>query len=70
MDSETLREWMQPVYTYKDGTGYGRPWELVPITNYTLRTKGGSIDGYRAEFIMAVSVSTCELQEEVQLLLP
>lgn len=46
---------MQPVYTYRDGTGFGRPWELVPTANYTLRTKDGGINGYQAEFLMAVS---------------
>ena len=55
LDSETLREWMEPVYTYKDGTGYGRPWELKPAYNYTLRTKVGTINGYEAEFLMTVS---------------
>ena len=46
---------MQPVYTYRDGTGFGRPWELVPAGNYTFRTKNGAINGYQAEYIMAVS---------------
>ena len=54
MDGETIREWMEPAYTYADGTGFGHPWELVPLGNYTLRTKDGVINGYNAELQFAV----------------
>ena len=55
VDGVTLREWLEPAYMYPDGTGYGYPWELQPVGNYTLRTKAGSIFGYNTEFQMAVS---------------
>jgi len=45
---------MQPAYQYEDGTGFGHPWELIPLGNYTLRTKDGGINGYLSEFQMAV----------------
>ena len=54
IDGETIREWMQPAYTYFDGTGYGYPWEILPSHNYSLRTKGGSINGYLSEIAFAV----------------
>jgi len=54
LDGETIREWMQPAYQYEDGTGFGHPWELIPLGNYTLRTKDGGINGYLSEFQMAV----------------
>ena len=56
LDGETIREWMQPAYKYADGTGFGYPWELKPLGDYVLRTKDGAINGYNAEFQMAVSV--------------
>lgn len=55
IDGETVREWMQPAYVYPDGTGFGLPWELWPLPPYTLRTKDGVMNGYNAEFQMAVS---------------
>ena len=54
VDGETLREWVEPVYVYPDGTGFSLPWELKPLGNYTLRTKDGVMNGYNAEFQMAV----------------
>ena len=54
LDGETIREWLGPVYVYADGTGFSLPWELVPLGNYTLRTKDGVMNGYNAEFQMAV----------------
>ena len=42
------------MYKYHDGTGYGHPWELIPLGNYTLRTKDGGVPGYNTEFEMAV----------------
>ena len=56
LDGETIREWMEPTYMYYDGTGYGHPWELIPLGNYTLRTKAGDINGYSSAFQMAVSI--------------
>ena len=56
LDGETIREWTAPAYLYPDRTGFSFPWELIPLGNYTLRTKAGAINGYRAEFQMAVSV--------------
>ena len=47
---------MQPAYKYADRTGFGHPWELIPVGNYTLRTKDGAINGYNAEFQFAVSI--------------
>ena len=55
VDGESIREWLAPAYKYPDRTGFSFPWELIPLGNYTLRTKGGAINGYRAEFQMAVS---------------
>lgn len=55
LDGETIREWMQPAYNYADGTGFGYPWELRPLGNYTLRTKDGVINGYNSELQFAVS---------------
>ncbi len=55
MDGETLREWVEPAYVYPDGSGFSYPWELMQLGNYTLRTKDGVINGYNAEFQMAVS---------------
>lgn len=55
LDGETLREWMQPAYNYADGTGFGYPWELMPLGNYTLRTKDGVMNGYNSELQFAVS---------------
>ena len=55
LDGETIREWMEPAYTYFDGTGFGHPWELLRLSNYTLRTKSGEINGYASQFQMAVS---------------
>lgn len=55
LDGETIREWMHPAYMYRDGTGYGHPWELVPTGNYTLQTKPGNVPGYATLFSMAVS---------------
>lgn len=49
---------MAPAYKYPDRTGFSFPWELIPLGNYTLRTKDGAINGYRAEFQMAVSDNT------------
>ena len=47
---------------YADGTGFGHPWELIPLGNFTLRTKDGAINGYNSEFQMAVRCSiTCTL---------
>ena len=46
---------MEPAYTYFDGTGFGHPWELLLLSNYTLRTKSGQINGYASQFQMAVS---------------
>lgn len=31
-------------------TGFGTPWEILFKGNYTIRTKGGNIDGYSALF--------------------
>ena len=56
LDGESIREWMAPAYKYPDRTGFSFPWELIPLGNYTLRTKDGAINGYRAEFQMAVSI--------------
>ena len=56
LDGESIREWMQPAYKYADRTGFGHPWELIPVGNYTLRTKDGAINGYNAEFQFAVSI--------------
>ena len=55
LDGETIREWMLPAYTYPDGTGFGHPWELMPVENYTLLTKAGVINGYNAEMQFSVS---------------
>ena len=60
LDGETIREWLEPVYMYSDGTGYSLPWELFPlgrfpVGNYTFHTKAGVLNGYNAEFQMAVS---------------
>ena len=54
LDGETIREWMQPAYKYFDRTGFGHPWELVPLGDFTLRTKDGVLNGYNSEFQMAV----------------
>jgi len=40
---------------YADTTGFAYPWELLPLGNYTLKTKDGRINGYTSEFYMAVS---------------
>ena len=58
LDGETIREWMQPAYTYPDGTGFGHPWEFIPLYNYTLRTKAGVINGYNAEMQFMASQHT------------
>ena len=58
LDSVTIREWMHPAYIYHDGFGFGLPWEMLPTGNYTLVTKDGAINGYLAEFRMAVSLWT------------
>ena len=51
---------MEPAYKYTDGTGFGYPWELIPLGDFTLRTKDGAINGYKAEFQMVVnSCSPC-----------
>ena len=55
LDGETIREWMQPAYIYHDGTGFGHPWELEPLSNFSLRTKDGVMNGYNAEIQFAVS---------------
>ena len=55
LDGETIRDWLEPVYMYSDGTGYALPWELFPLGNYTWHTKAGVLNGYNAEFQMAVS---------------
>ena len=55
LDGETIREWMEPAYKYFDRTGFGHPWELLILNNYTLRTKSGEINGYASQFQMAVS---------------
>jgi hypothetical protein len=55
LDGETIREWMQPAYTYADGTGFGHPWELLQLGNFILRTKAGVMNGYNAELQFAVS---------------
>ena len=52
---------MQPAYMYIDGTGFGYPWELFRLGNYTLRTKDGAINGYNAEFQMAVRKHTIHI---------
>ena len=61
LDGETLREWMEPTYMNVDGTGFGLPWELYPIgkpvANYTVRTKSGAINGYRARFYFLVNLN-------------
>lgn len=31
-------------------TGFGTPWEIFYRGNYTIRTKGGNINGYSAIF--------------------
>ena len=31
-------------------TGFGTPWEVLYEGNYTIRTKGGNVDGYSALF--------------------
>lgn len=31
-------------------TGFGTPWEIMYKGNYTIRTKGGNVDGYSALF--------------------
>ena len=55
LDGETIREWVEsPAYIYRDGSGYGHPWELLPYGNHTMRTKAGAINGYLSEFQMAV----------------
>ena len=61
VDGETLREWLAPAYVNPDGTGFSFPWELVPLGNYTLRTKDGVMNGYNAEFQMAVRTFHSEL---------
>ena len=39
------------MYVNPDGlTGFGTPWEIVFVGNYTVRTKGGNVDGYSALF--------------------
>lgn len=58
LDGETIREWMEPAYTYFDGTGFGHPWELLRLSNYTLRTKSGEINGYASQFQMAHEIKT------------
>ena len=61
VDGESIREWLAPAYKYPDHTGFSFPWELIPLGNYTLRTKDGAINGYRAEFQMAVSDSILKI---------
>lgn len=46
---------------YADGTGFGHPWELIPLGNFTLRTKDGLINGYKSEFQMAVRCNLTSL---------
>lgn len=43
--------YMHADYINPDGqTGFGTPWEIMFRGNYTVRTKGGNINGYSALF--------------------
>eukprot|EP00731_Ephydatia_muelleri_P030262 Em0021g785a len=46
LDGETIREWMEPAFMYNDGTGLGYPWEFFTLGDYSIRSKGGDINGY------------------------
>ena len=52
---------MEPAYVYPDGSGFSYPWELIKLGNYTLRTKDGVMNGYNAEFQMAVSKTMVDI---------
>ena len=42
---------LNTVYVNPDGlSGFGTPWEIAFVGNYTVRTKGGNVDGYSALF--------------------
>jgi hypothetical protein len=48
---ESIRDWLHPAYMYRDGTGFGFPWEILRAGNYTFLSKGGNIPGYATEFV-------------------
>lgn len=47
-----LREFMFPTYVNPDGSGYGMPWEFVPIGKYGIRNKGANLQGYSSNIAL------------------
>ena len=52
INQSLLRESMFPTYLNPDGTGYGMPWEFVPLGPYYIRNKGGNLQGYSANIAL------------------
>lgn len=51
LSADLRREMSLPCFVNPDRqTGFGTPWEIFYRGNYTIRTKGGNIDGYSAMF--------------------
>ncbi|XP_003387189.1 PREDICTED: putative beta-lactamase-like 1 [Amphimedon queenslandica] len=51
LSSDLRREMSLPYFVNPDGqSGFGTPWEILFDGNYTIRTKGGNINGYSALF--------------------
>ena len=54
IDGETIREWLSLACIFLDGIGFSYPWELKSLGNYTLHGKDGVMNGFNAQFTMAV----------------
>eukprot|EP00731_Ephydatia_muelleri_P019979 Em0012g804a len=51
LSEDLRREMMLPLFVNPDGyTGFGTPWEIAFLANYTILTKSGNIGGYSSFF--------------------
>jgi CubicO group peptidase (beta-lactamase class C family) len=73
---ESIRDWLHPAYVYRDGTGFGHPWEILRAGNYTFLSKGGNHPGYSSEFVFLPDIKAgavvlvAETDSPLQSLLP
>jgi len=50
LDGSTINEILKPVILDTDGySGFGEPWEFKYIQNYWMKSKAGSLPGYRTQ---------------------
>ena len=57
MSPSSVRELFAPVFWARDGrSGMGTPWEMLLVSNYSVRIKGGNLPGYTAALAVVPEV--------------